>query len=90
MPHNQPQKVIIGSLYEITRSTLREKIRTGQLTGIESITPNHACYFCSKRIQKEMYTIQMELNQNLESFFLDKNCYQNAQALQYKEGYVIH
>ncbi len=82
-------KVEIGKQYASVRDRLREEIRCGTLEGLELLAQNHVCYCCVRRIEGKMYAVGFFDGEGVTGLFLHKVCYEDAQAVEYREGGMV-
>lgn len=76
------QKIVIGSRYQETKTRLVKEIQASTISILEMIATNHACYFCVRKIDGQMYQLTYPDKSNEskaeERFFLDKKCYDHC------------
>ena len=63
--------IIPGIKYFETKASLIEKIRDNDISVLEQEAEDHACYFCTKRIQGKMMVLSENeiINRREPSFF---------------------
>jgi len=93
-------KVQIGSRYAAICDRLRKGIRDDSLLlaiinrgenalSMRGVEQNVACYLCQQRIEDEVRMVALAHESGVERYFIDRRCYEDALAFQYREGMVV-
>ncbi len=94
----------IGGKYEARKAELRERIRAGTISSLETAVEDEShkrgiwqfgCYFCGKKIIHSMYVLEEVKyvkgdKESKATYYVDSCCFHDAKRTQYVGNTKIH